>query len=181
MQPLMDVKLPEDQMLLGGVTGDRSLSATSKKAYAMRLKLLASKHRKPILDIIFEANHSLARLRQTYSEVCTCKGFIITFVAAIRKCTPFALQLQKAQIWLQELLLLDSVLQQRYKSNLPTAGQAAGHVPWTNIAKLRDKLPRGPKARLLLIVFIYSLEMAPTRADCNRVALLSCCGETDRC
>ena len=143
----------------------------------MRLKLLASKCGKPILDIIFEANHSLAWLCQTYSEVCTCKGLIITIVAAIRQCPPFALQLQKAQLWLQELLLRGRVLQQRYKSNLPAARQAAGHVPWANI--VQDKLPRGPKARLLLIVFIYSLEMAPMRADYNRVALLSCCGETN--
>ena len=82
------------------------------------------------------------------------------------------------KLWLQELLLLDRVLQQRYKSNLPTARQAAGHVPWANIVKLRNKLPRGSKARLLLCM--YSLGIAPTtQTDYNRVALLSCCGETD--
>ena len=179
MQPLMDVNLPEDRMLLQGITSDRCLSATSKKAYAMRLKLLASKRRKPFLDIILEADESLSWLRRTYSEVCTRKGFISAVLAAIRRCPPkFAVRLQKAQqFWLQELLLLDRVLQQRYKSNLPTARQAAGHVPWAKIVKLRDKLERGSKARLLLCM--YSLGMAPMRADYNRVALLSCCGETD--
>ena len=34
------------------------------------------------------------------------------------------------------------------------------YVPWANIVKLRDKLPRGPKARLLLCM--YSLGLAPT-------------------
>ena len=179
MQPLTDVNSPEDPMLLKGITGDRSLSATSKKAYAMRLRLLASKRRKPILDIILEADQSLAWLRQTYSELCTRKGFISAVLAAVRRCPPkFPLRLQKAQqLWLQELLSIDHVLQQRYKSNLPTARQAAGHVPWANIVKLRDKLPRGSKARLLLCM--YTLGMAPMRADYNRVALLSCCGETD--
>ena len=179
MQPLTDVNSPENQMLLKGITGDRSLSATSKKAYAMRLRLLATKRRKPILDIILEADQSLAWLCHTYSELCTRKGFISAVLAAVRRCPPkFAARLQKAQqLWLQELLLLDRALQQRYKSNLPTARQAAGHVPWANIVKLRDKLPRGSKARLLLCM--YSLGMAPMRADYNRVALLSCCGETD--
>ena len=166
-------------MLMKGIIVDRSLSATSKKAYAMRLRLLAYKRRKPILDIILEADESLAWLRQTYSEVCTRKGFISAVLAAIRRSPPkFAVQLQKSQqLWLQELLLLDRVLQQRYKSNLPTARQAAGHMPWANIVKLRNKLPRGSKARLLLCM--YSLGMSPMRADYNRVALLSCCGETD--
>ena len=127
MQPLTDVNSPEDQVLLKGITGDRSLSATSKKAYAMRLRLLASKRRKPILDIILEADQSLAWLRQKYIEVCTRTGFISAVLAAVRRCPPkFALRLQKAQqLWLQELSLLDRVLQQRYKSNLPTARPCA--------------------------------------------------------
>ena len=179
MQPLTGVNSPEDQMLLKGIIGDRSLSATSKKAYAMRLRFLASKRRKPILDIILEADQSLAWLCQTYSELCTRKGIISAVLATVRRCPPkLALRLQKAQqIWLQELILLDHALQQRYKSNLPTARQAAGHVPWANIVRLRDKLPRGSKARLLLCM--YSLGMAPMRADYNRAVLLSFCGETD--
>lgn len=97
MQPLTDVNSSEDQVLLKGITGDRSLSATSKKAYAMRLRLLATKRRKPILDIILEVDQSLAWLRQTYIEVCTRKGFISAVLAAVRQCPPkFALRLQKA-------------------------------------------------------------------------------------
>ena len=42
---------------------------------------------------------------------------------------------------------------------------------------LQDKLPHGSKARLLLCM--YNLGMAPLRADCNRIALLSCCSETN--
>ena len=42
---------------------------------------------------------------------------------------------------------------------------------------MRDKLPKGSKARLLLSM--YSLGMAPMRADYNCIALLSCCGDTD--
>ena len=178
MQPLLNISSPEDQMLLEGITGGRSLSATSKKAYAIRRRLLAYKRRKPVSDIILEANKSLVWLRQTYSEVCTRKGFISAVLAAIQRSRPkFAIRLQTAQLWLQELLLLDRVLQQRYNNNLPTARQAAGHVPWANIVRLQNKLPRSSKARLLLCM--YSLGMAPMRADNNRVALLSCCGETD--
>ena len=75
-------------------------------------------------------------------EQLRLKGFISAVLAAVRRCPPkFPLRLQKAQqLWLQELLSIDHVLQQRYKSNLPTARQAAGHVPWANIVKLRDKL-----------------------------------------
>ena len=147
MQPLTDVNSPEDQMLLKGITGDRSLSATSKKAYAMRLRLLASKRRKPILDIILKADQSLAWLRQTYSELCTCKGFISAVLAAVRRCPPkFPLRLQKAQqLWLQELLSIDHVLQQRYKSNLPTARQAAGHVPWQTLSSCETNCHAVPK------------------------------------
>ena len=80
-------------------------------------------------------------------------------------------------MWLQELQDLDRTLQTRYKSNLPTARQAKGYVPWADIIRVRDRLPRGSKARLLLCM--YSLGMAPLSADYNRIALLSCCGETD--
>ena len=44
---------------------------------------MAYKRKKPILDIILEANESLAWLRQTKSEVCTSKGFISAVLAAI--------------------------------------------------------------------------------------------------
>ncbi len=177
MQPQVD--LPGDLMLLQGITSDEGLSVTSRNAYAMRLRLLACRRGRSILDTVAEASQSLTWLRQTYNEVCTRKGFISAVLAAIRRApSKFALQLQKAQqLWLQELLLLDRTLKHRYKSNLPTARQAKGHVPWADIVKLRDKLLKGSKARLLLCM--YSLGMAPMRADYNRIALLSCCGETD--
>ena len=132
MQPLTDVNSPEDQMVLKGITGDRSLSATSKKAYAMRLRLwppsVESQSWTSSLRLI-NPWHGFAK------HTVSCA---LAVLAAVRQCPPkFALRLPKAQqLWLQELLLLDRVLQQRYKSNLPTARQAAGHVPWANIVKL---------------------------------------------
>ena len=41
VQPLTKLTSPEGQILLKDVTDDRCLSATSKKAYAMRLRLVA--------------------------------------------------------------------------------------------------------------------------------------------
>ena len=75
-------------MLLKGIADDRFSFATSKKAYAMRFRLLASKRRKAILDIILEVDSSLAWLCQTCSELCTRKGIISVVLEVPSKKSP---------------------------------------------------------------------------------------------
>ncbi|KAL3134136.1 hypothetical protein ABBQ32_008555 [Trebouxia sp. C0010 RCD-2024] len=145
------VNSPEDQMLLKGITSDRCLSATSKKAYAMRLRLLASKRRKPILDIILEADQSLAWLCQTYSEVCTRGSLVLSWQQSgdALQGLPYGCRKHNNSGY-KSCCCLTVFCNKGIRAICQLQGKLQAMYHGQTFVKLRDKLERGSKARLLL-------------------------------
>lgn len=63
---------------------------------------------------------------------------------------------------------LSARVDERYKTNQPSEKQSSGFVPYTDIIKMRDSLPKGSQERLLLAMYTH---IRPLRGDFNEVRI----------
>ena len=146
------------------------LAETSKSAYLSRLHTLEQLFNKPVLAIIRDADRSIGMIRASYDVETTRKGMFAAILACFRHCEslkssmPEEIRLK----WFEAFKADDTAVSARYKRNEPTERQLSGYVPFEDIVKARDRLPRGSDERLLLSFYTY---IHPLRADYGSVRL----------
>lgn len=145
------------------------LSPTTKRVYLERLKYMIEATKAELGEILKNPKEYIEWINK-HSKTEQTKKSYISAVLAVFKHTPNLKEKQKDIYyqWYQEFKKVHEEIDNRYKLNEPTEKQKNAYVPYSEIVKKRDTLPKGSKERLLLAFYTY---LPPLRSDFNKVYL----------
>ena len=146
---------------------DAPLSSVSKRVYLQRLKVLMQELHMNIAMLISTPQEVIEWIRKTYSSEQTQKSYISAILAVFRHNKGLKEKEQSAyKVWYEAFASIHNTIEERYKHNEPTQKQKEVYVPFADIIRKRDELPRGSFERLLFAFYTY---LPPLRCDFNRV------------
>jgi hypothetical protein len=146
------------------------LSQASKRTYHGHLRVLRALTGKDIDYIVRHPKPMLAAIYQKTSEVLSRKSYINSVTTLFRHVPELAEKYSvQAAAWRAAQAVELAAAAKRYDSNEPTDRQRAAHVPWADVLKARDALPKDGNDYLLLCMFT---KIPPLRADFDRLAIV---------
>jgi hypothetical protein len=145
------------------------LSATSKRVYLERVKVLLQEHKTDIYDIITDPKKYIQWITNHYDSDQSRKAYLSGVLAIFRHNEGLKEQEKDAYLqWYRAFQEVHERIEERYKRNEPTEKQKAGYVPFEKIVEARDTLKKGSYERLLFALYTY---LPPLRCDFNRVRI----------
>lgn len=161
-------KYNEKSALLDGIM-NAALTATSKRVYLERLKVLMQTHKVDLYTIITEPSKYVDWITTTYESDQTRKSYLSGVLSLFRHNPGLKDQEKEAYLqWYDAFQKVHERIEERYKRNEPTEKQKAGYVPYDQIIAARDTLKKGSNERLLFAMYTY---LPPLRCDFNRVRI----------
>lgn len=146
---------------------DAKLSPVTKRVYLQRLKVMMETLEMTLEGIITNPEIVITWIHETYKSEQTRKSYISAVLAVYRHSSGLKEREQENyKRWYEAFATVHGVIEDRYKRNEPTQKQKDIYVPFPEIIKLRDTLPRGSYERLLLAFYTY---LPPLRCDFNRI------------
>lgn len=147
----------------------KTLTDITKKDYEVRLKKFIEKTNENISTIIKNPVKYIEWVNEHIYELQTQKSYIVSVIALFKYNTSLKKRLKtEYEIWSNELIRINKLIEEKYKSNKPTTRQQEGYIPFEDIVKKRDELEKGTKERLLLSMYTY---IEPLRNDFNAIYL----------
>jgi hypothetical protein len=146
------------------------LSVLSKRTYHTHLRTLRALVGKDIDYIVRHPKPVYAAICAKTQQVLTRKSYINSITTLFRHLPGLAEKYPAQAIaWRAAQAVELTAAAKRYDSNEPTDKQRAAHVPWADVLKARDALPKASVDYLLLCMFT---KIPPLRADFDRIAIL---------
>lgn len=155
--------------LLQPIQESTDLSPVTKRNYVDRVKGLTDRADKPIEHIITHPDTYIAKIKSWFPKPTSFRVYFSIVLGLFKYNPEFkAKHTAHHKKWHDAFKGAEDVVNERYESNEPTARQRQGYVPYAEIVKKRDGLPRGHMYRLLLGMYTH---IKPMRCEYARVAL----------
>jgi hypothetical protein len=161
--------VPLVEMSLLDFIDTSKLSELTKNQYASKAVKLMDIFKKSLSAVIQDAETSIEKLKELYTNKKTLKGYI-AFIQTVFKYNPeFKSKHKDAyQKWDEMFKTTLTEVMDGLKENKPSEKQREGFVEYKDIRARVDTLPKGSEDRL--IVALYGM-MPPLRADFNDVVV----------
>jgi hypothetical protein len=145
------------------------LTELTKNQYASKAVKLMDIFHKSLSAVIQDADTSISKLKDQYSNKKTLKGYF-GFIMTVFKYNPeFRSKHKEAYAkWEEAFKEVSNEVMDKLKDNTPSEKQKEGFIPYDEFKSKRTTLPKGSDDRL--IVSLYGL-MPPLRADFNAVVV----------
>lgn len=162
------MRYDEDSKLLEGIM-TANLSATSKRVYLERVKVLMQQHTVDIYTLVTHPKKYIDWINTKYESDQTRKSYLSGVLAIFRHNPGLKEQEKDAYtLWYKAFDDVHGRIEERYKRNEPTEKQKESYVPYNKIVEARDTLKKGSSERLLFSMYTY---LPPLRCDFNRVRI----------
>lgn len=159
-----------DNELLASIKNS-NLSENSKKSYLERLRTLQNHTGMILLEILRHPNEMFQNLQEYYTEIQSQKAYINAILALFKYHSKlksaFPMQLQ---IWKQHFDTVHRKIETNYDNNSPSAKQKTSFMPWQNIIKKREQLPKNSIEYLWLCCHTM---IPPMRADLDKIKIFT--------
>lgn len=145
---------------------DADLSPVTRKVYLQRLKVMMEENAMNVQMLVSSPDEVLEWIYATYDSHQTQKSYISAILAVFRHNAGLKQDKNAAyKKWYNAFADVHQHIEDRYKRNEPTQKQKDVYVPFLDVVKARDSLPKGSHERLLFAFYTY---LPPLRCDFNR-------------
>lgn len=160
-----------DSSFLDALSSVTALSFMSKKTYLAHIYMLQDTG-----GVHHTIDYVVRHPQHTYDLICNKTdqaksrvAYINSILTLYRHIPTLAERYPKEHAaWRVHLALEDGNANKRYEKGEPTDRQRAAHVPWADILRARDALPRDSIDYLFMACNTY---MVPLRADLDHIAI----------
>lgn len=156
--------------LLHAIDNNKDLSPVTKRNYHDRINAILKKSGLiDIHDIIMKPDTYIPLFKKWYPLATSHKIHFTAILSLFRYNPDFKEQHPRIhEKWIKAFKEADDKVNERYETNEPTKRQIEGYVPYMEIIKVRDSLPKGHIHKLLLDMYTY---VRPMRCEYARIAL----------
>lgn len=155
--------------LLQSIKQNKELSPKTIQNYTDYFSAIETRAKTEFYNVATNPDKYIPLFKTWFSKETTHKTMITAILGAFRYNPELKDTHSKEHAkWADVFKKAKDVVEERYSQNKPTERQEAGYVPYADIIKARDALPKGDLARLLLGVYTY---IHPMRCEYSRVRI----------